>query len=81
MQAEIPAANGYGNARSVARINSLVSNGGQVDGVRLYYRRKTIDLIFEEQSNGVDLAAGMPVRFGIGFGLPQLTTIPLHSGG
>jgi hypothetical protein len=24
----------------------------------------------------VDLALGMPLRFGIGFGLPQLTTIP-----
>ena len=25
----------------------------------------------------MDLALGMPLRFGIGFGLPQLTTIPL----
>ena len=74
-QAEIPADNGHGNARSVARINSLVSNGGRVDGVQLL-SPETIDLVFEEQSNGVDLAAGMPARFGIGFGLPQLTTIP-----
>ena len=74
-QAEIPADNGHGNARSVARINSLVSNGGSVDGVQLL-SPETINLVFEEQSNGVDLAAGMPVRFGIGFGLPQLTTIP-----
>ena len=74
-QAEIPADNGHGNARSVARINSLVSNGGRVDGVQLL-SPETINLVFEEQSSGVDLAAGMPVRFGIGFGLPQLTTIP-----
>jgi hypothetical protein len=34
-RAEIPADNGHGNARSVARIQSIVSNGGEVDGVRL----------------------------------------------
>ena len=74
-QAEIPAENGHGNARSVARINSLVSNAGRVGDVQLL-SPETIDLIFEEQSNGMDLALGMPLRFGIGFGLPQLTTIP-----
>ncbi len=34
-QADIGAANGHGNARSVARIQSLVACGGAVDGVRL----------------------------------------------
>ena len=33
--ADIGAANGHGNARSVARIMSVVSRGGEVDGVRL----------------------------------------------
>jgi CubicO group peptidase (beta-lactamase class C family) len=33
--AEIPAGNGHGNARSVARIQPIISNGGEVDGVRL----------------------------------------------
>ena len=74
-QAEIPAENGHGNARSVARINSLVSNAGRVGDVQLL-SPETIELIFKEQSNGMDLALGMPLRFGIGFGLPQLTTIP-----
>ena len=74
-QAEIPAENGHGNARSVARINSLVSNAGRVGDVQLL-SPETIDLIFEEQSNGMDLCFGVPLRFGIGFGLPQLTTIP-----
>ena len=32
---------------------------------------KTIDLIFEEQSNGKDIILGMPFRFGIGYGLPN----------
>ena len=55
--------NGHGNARSVARIQSIVSNGGEVDGVRLLSPR-TIELIFDQQSDGVDLAVGLPARFG-----------------
>jgi CubicO group peptidase (beta-lactamase class C family) len=73
--ADIGAANGHGNARSVARILSLISRGGEVDGVRLL-RPETIELIFREQSNGVDLVLGVPLRFGIGYGLPQLDSLP-----
>jgi CubicO group peptidase (beta-lactamase class C family) len=69
-EAEIGAANGFGNARSVARIQSVISNGGEVDGVRLLHQ-KTIDRIFEEQSDGIDLVLFQPLRFGIGFGLPS----------
>ena len=74
-RADIGAANGQGNARSVARIQSVVACGGEVDGVRLL-SPKTIDLIFKEQSNGVDLVLGVPLRFGIGYGLPQPQTLP-----
>jgi CubicO group peptidase (beta-lactamase class C family) len=74
-QADIGAANGHGNARSVARILSVISRGGEVDGVRLL-RPETIELIFREQANGVDLVLGVPMRFGIGYGLPQLDTLP-----
>jgi CubicO group peptidase (beta-lactamase class C family) len=74
-RADIGAANGHGNARSVARILSVISRGGEVDGVRLL-RPETIELIFREQANGVDLVLGVPLRFGIGFGLPRLDTIP-----
>lgn len=73
--ADIGAANGHGNARSVARIQSVVANGGEVDGVRLL-SPKTIDLIFDEQSNGVDLVIGLPLRFGIGYALPQQVALP-----
>ena len=34
-RAEVPAANGHGNARSVARVMSALACGGEVDGVRL----------------------------------------------
>jgi len=74
-QAQIGAANGHGNARSVARIQALVANGGEVDGVRLL-SPDTIKLIFDEQANGVDLVLGIPLRFGIGYGLPEPETLP-----
>lgn len=74
-QAEIGAVNGHGNARSVARIQSLVSCGGVLDGRRML-SEKTIDLIFEQQSDGADLALLLPLRFGIGYGLPQSQTAP-----
>ena len=68
-RADIGAANGHGNARSVARVMSVVARGGEVDGVRLL-TPDTIDLIFREQQNGVDLVTGVPIRYGIGYGLP-----------
>lgn len=69
-RADIGAANGHGNARSVARAQAVVANGGTLDGVSLL-SPATIERIFEEQSNGVDLVLGMPVRFGIGYALPE----------
>ncbi len=33
--AEVPGSNGHGNARSLARISSLIANNGPVDGVQL----------------------------------------------
>lgn len=74
-KAELGALNGHGNARSVARMLSAIALGGEVNGVRLL-SEKTIDLIFKEQSNGVDLVLGVPLRFGIGFGLPRQETTP-----
>jgi CubicO group peptidase (beta-lactamase class C family) len=73
--ADIGAANGHANARSVARVMSVIPRGGEVDGIKLL-SPKTIDLIFREQQNGVDLVLGVPLRFGIGYGLPQADTIP-----
>lgn len=67
-RADIGAANGHGNARSVARLQSAVACGGKVDGVRLL-SPKTIDRIFEVQSQGVDLVLGIPLKLGLGYGL------------
>ncbi|MFF0587515.1 serine hydrolase domain-containing protein [Streptomyces sp. NPDC003781] len=74
-RSELGAANGHGNARSVARMLSPLSRAGEVNGVRLL-RPSTIDLIFEEQARNVDLVLGIPVRWGIGYGLPEPATLP-----
>jgi CubicO group peptidase (beta-lactamase class C family) len=73
--AEVPAANGHGNARSVARIQAVIACGGTLDGHQLL-SPSTIDLIFKEQSNGIDLVLGLPLRFGIGYGLLSPETFP-----
>ena len=66
-RADIGAANGHGNARSLARLQSAVACGGEVDGVRLLSPR-TIDRIFEVQSHGIDLVIGIPSKWGVGYG-------------
>jgi CubicO group peptidase (beta-lactamase class C family) len=67
-RAEIPAANGQGNARSVAAVQSVISGKGQARGVRLL-SEAGCEPIFEEQANGTDLVLGVPLRFGMGYGL------------
>jgi CubicO group peptidase (beta-lactamase class C family) len=78
-QATIGAANGHGNARSVARIQAIVANGGTADGVELL-SPDTIKMIFEEQANGVDQVLGLPVRFGMGYALHSIAVPYLPEG-
>jgi CubicO group peptidase (beta-lactamase class C family) len=74
-RADIGSANGHANARSLARALSPISLGGTVNGVRLL-SPDTIDLIFQEQANGIDLVLAMPIRWGIGFALPHPDAVP-----
>lgn len=67
-RAEIPAANGHGNARSVARIHTALANGGAAFGKRLL-SQAGCDRVFDEQQKGIDLVLGTPLRLGMGFGL------------
>lgn len=67
-RAEIGAANGHSNARAVARLLSIISRGGTVDGNK-FLSPETIELIFKEQQKGTDLVLGEVLRLGIGFGL------------
>ncbi len=77
---EIGAANGHGNARSVARILSAITLGGTTQGVRLL-APATIEHVFREQSHGTDLFLGVPMRFGIGYGLPEPVGVPFVPAG
>jgi CubicO group peptidase (beta-lactamase class C family) len=66
--AEIPAAGGHGNARSIAEIHAILANGGVAKGKRFMSEagcRKALEL----QIEGMDLILGMQARFGMGFGL------------
>jgi hypothetical protein len=69
-QAEIPAANGPGNGRSVATVQSVVPNGGAVGSVQLL-STAGCERIFTEQAHGTDLVLGVPMRLGTGYGLPS----------
>ncbi len=78
--AEIPAAGGTGNARSVATIHTILANGGMAGGKRFMSEagcRKAL----EEQIQGTDLILGIPVRYGLGFGLsgPMSPALNAHS--
>ena len=66
--AEIPAAGGTGNARSIAMIHAILANGGVAQGKRFLSEagcRKALEL----QIEGDDLILGGPARYGLGFGL------------
>ncbi|WP_406395914.1 beta-lactamase family protein [Streptomyces sp. NBC_00882] len=67
-RAQIPAASGFGNARSIALVQSALACEGTVRGVRLLSaagaRRAR-----EEQFAGEDRVIGMAQRYGLGYGL------------
>jgi CubicO group peptidase (beta-lactamase class C family) len=67
-QAEIPAANGHGTARALARIYGALARGGEVDGIRIL-RPETIERATREEASGPEkLFRGLvPMRFGLGF--------------
>jgi len=71
-QADIGAANGHGNARSLAVAQSAISNGGVVHGTKLL-SPETIEQIFRVQAEGIDQVLMVPSKFGIGYGLPNET--------
>ena len=66
--AVIPAANGHGNARSVVAVQTVLANLGAAAGKRLM-SEGGCRAIFEEQTFGKDLVLGVPIKFGMGYGL------------
>jgi CubicO group peptidase (beta-lactamase class C family) len=75
--ADLGALNGHSNARGVLDVMRVLSLGGEVDGVRLL-SPKTIDLVFDQQADGVDLVLEEPFRWGIGYSLgsPVVPYVP-----
>lgn len=69
-RAEIPAAGGFGNARSVATIHAPMACGGTAGSVTLLSPTGA-DPVFHEQTYGQDLVLPIVLRHGIGFGLPS----------
>ena len=68
--AELPAANGHGTARALARVYGALAQGGELEGVRVL-TPQAIDRAIVEQSNGPDAVLGLPMRFGLGFMLTR----------
>jgi CubicO group peptidase (beta-lactamase class C family) len=66
-RSEIPAAGGFGNARSIARIQSVMACGGTLGPVRLL-ASETCEAAWAEEFTGDDRVLGMPVSWGLGYG-------------
>ncbi len=66
-RSEIPAASGFGNARSVALTQSVMACGGALGSIRLL-GPEICDLAWAEQFSGDDRVLGMPVSWGFGYG-------------
>ena len=75
-RAEIPAAGGHGNARSVALCHTPTACGGTANGVTLL-SQEGVERIFDVQYEGPDLNLPLPLKLGMGFGLPgEMLPVP-----
>ncbi|MFD5813176.1 serine hydrolase domain-containing protein [Streptomyces sp. NPDC127038] len=66
-RARIPAVNGYGNARSVALVQSVLANRGSAGGVRLL-SAEGCEPAWQEVFRGDDRVLGTPMSWTNGFG-------------
>ena len=60
--------NGYGNAKSLVKVASIVANGGSLYGHE-FMSKETARLAYQEQIYTYDPYFDAPVRYGLGFGL------------
>ena len=68
--AEIPAANGHGTARSLAKLYGALARGGELDNVRVM-SPKEIAQCSVEQASGPDTCLFINTRFSLGFMMSQ----------
>ena len=78
-RADLGALNGHSNARGLLTVMRMMSLGGEAGGVRLL-SPKTIDLVFDQQADGMDLVLddAVHVRHRL---LPGLAAHPVRAGG
>jgi CubicO group peptidase (beta-lactamase class C family) len=67
-RAHLPFGGGFGNARSVAAVQSVLANGGEARGVRLL-SREGCEVARQEQYRGIDQVLGSSMRYGMGYAL------------
>jgi len=67
-RAEIPACNGFANARGVALASTILTMGGEVNG-RRYMSAQGAARVFQQQSDGPDLVFLAPVKWALGYAL------------
>ncbi|VUX56239.1 conserved protein of unknown function [uncultured Woeseiaceae bacterium] len=67
-RAELPGANGHGDARTVARIYAALANGGTLDGIQLL-SSDSLDQAIEEQVAGIDCVMQLEGRMALGYAL------------
>ena len=71
--AEIPSANGHGNAEGLAKLYGILSSGGSRDNKKII-SPETLDIITTQISNGPDtVLMGGDVAFGLGYMLYNKT--------
>lgn len=69
--AEIPAGNGHGSARALARLYGALARGGEIDGVRVL-SAEAIERANTQQVRGEDaVLKPLHTRFGLGFMMTQ----------
>lgn len=68
-EAQLPAANGHGNARALARVYGALARGGEIDGVRLL-SPAAVRRAAAEQVRSPDAVLVMETRRSLGFMLP-----------
>ena len=78
-RAELGGSSGHGNARSVAAIQSVLSNGGEARGVRLLSRAGA-ERAMELQAIGVDLVCGYELHWALGFALASPIVDQIYGG-
>jgi CubicO group peptidase (beta-lactamase class C family) len=71
-RAGMPAVGGFGNARSVGAVQSVLACGGAAGGVRLL-SEAGCERVFEEQYHGTDRVLGTPIRWGMGYRIENRT--------